>query len=401
MHIQETELKPASSIRSGSVRRFALPNGMPRITQVTTFCPDVIGPGPTHLYLVESDALVLVDAGIPTALAQMFFYHWRNQPMPKEVEVLAPDHSEQEFVQGVDTAKLSPKDIELLVFTHGHPDHFLMARAILERCNASVSVHIRDTPEICNPWGMLNSWYARVRQMGATGMPAPRSMAQGEIRQELHGLNLESLGLSVTIDAPLFDEGPLHLNGAALPHIGIIHIPGHTPGSVGLLIGESPQRVLLCGDVLLDPISPHPDELLTYLRTLEYLDGMSGSVALALPAHGQPIRDLRGRVAALREHHRTRLRLTYDACAVPRSVWGIASMPNYFDTYVDPKRFNMMAATEVLAHVELLAMVRGVARADIREGIHYFLNSGEPFEEVYARIRTLVTESNTVPMLRC
>ena len=39
-----------------------------RMFQITTFCPDLIGPGPTNLYLIEDDVLILVDTGLPTDL---------------------------------------------------------------------------------------------------------------------------------------------------------------------------------------------------------------------------------------------------------------------------------------------------------------------------------------------
>ena len=57
---------------SGGVAQHIFDNGA-KITRITTFCPDFIGPGPTHLYLIDhSGVLVLVDTGIPTDLAKSF-----------------------------------------------------------------------------------------------------------------------------------------------------------------------------------------------------------------------------------------------------------------------------------------------------------------------------------------
>ena len=85
MDIEEIELLPRSRLDSGLVRQFTVPGSRTRITQITTFCPDVIGPGPTNLYLIDGQALILVDAGMPTYLAKMFFYQWRNQTMPGRI----------------------------------------------------------------------------------------------------------------------------------------------------------------------------------------------------------------------------------------------------------------------------------------------------------------------------
>ncbi len=74
MNLKETILKPNTEIGSGQVRRFTMPDSDTIITQIRTFCPDMIGPGPTNLYLIEGDGLVPVDTGMPTHLAKAFFY---------------------------------------------------------------------------------------------------------------------------------------------------------------------------------------------------------------------------------------------------------------------------------------------------------------------------------------
>ena len=51
----------------------------------------------------------------------------------------------------------------------------------------------------------------------------------------------------------------------------------------------------MSGDVLLNPITPHPDDLLAYLRTLEELSHYN-DIVLVLPGHGELIRDLAARI---------------------------------------------------------------------------------------------------------
>jgi len=400
MAIEEIELRPADGLRSGQVKRFLLPDGKISITRITTFCPDTVGPGPTHLYVIENDALVLLDAGIPTHLAKAFFYSWRNQPMPKDVEALPLDQSERELRQGLELAGYSVRDIDLLAISHGHPDHFMMASSILSGTNATVAAHILDTPAVCNPWGLLTGWMSRQHQMKATGMPPARTPQELVGEAVVRGLNLESLGVSIKVDSPVLGDGPLTMRGSTIEGIEVRHLPGHSPGSIGLMVGKpGTEKVLLCGDVLLNPITPHPDDLLVYLQTLEALEKYD-DVSLVLPAHGQEIKDLRSRVSFLKEHHRRRLRQSFEACSVPRSIWDIATMENYFDTYVDPKKFNFLAGLEALVHLELLNMVGGLLRTDIQGPIHYFMNSGEPFEQVYGRVTDLVTNKKATALMR-
>jgi glyoxylase-like metal-dependent hydrolase (beta-lactamase superfamily II) len=397
--VNEVQLKPPAALGSGGVRRFELAGGKVRVTQITTFCPNVIGPGPIHLYLIDCGALLLLDAGIPTHTVKDFFYKWRNQHMPAEVDQLAPDHSYQEFLDALKVAGYATSDLDALVISHGHPDHFLMAQTVLNGHKASVSAHIMDTPLISNPWGLFNNWFARVEQMRGAGLPTPWSI-QPHVKEEIiRGLDLESEGLAVVVDSPIFNSGPLMVSGSEVEDLEVIHLPGHSPGSIGLLVRTGGECLLLSGDVLLNPITPHPENLLAYLRTLRALSQLD-AVTLVLPAHGNPITDLEGRVKFIQEHHRNRLRLTYERCVEPKSVWEIATSDHYFELYVDSTRYNPLAGMEVLVHMELLNMVYGLQRTDVRNGVHYFRNSSEPFEQVYGRVMELVEDGSTNFVMR-
>jgi glyoxylase-like metal-dependent hydrolase (beta-lactamase superfamily II) len=396
MNLSGNLLRPNTTLGSGRVRRFVLPSGKIRITQITTFCPDFIGPGPTHLYLIENDARILMDTGVPTQLAKSFFYTWRGQAIPPDVANLPGDLGEQQFLEGLRLARVSIKDIDLLVISHGHPDHFLMGRYILEQVRPRIVAHFMDTEEICNPWGMLRHWISRRQHMRAIGVPPPKNTREALVR----AVNTRSLDFSLTVDSPVFWDGPLEVDGSQHTGIQVKHLPGHSPGSIGLILGhEGEERVLLCGDVLLYPITPHPNQLLEYLRTLEELKRLD-RISLVLPAHGTAIRNLKARVAFLQQHHRRRLRLTFEACRDPRTVWEIATMQNYFSVFVDPVQFNPLASTEALAHIEILRMAEGIYRSHIREGVHYFQNSGEAFDDVYGRVMDLVGDGRVTTVMR-
>lgn len=400
MAIRGTDLIQDTPIGSGGVKEYIIPGSSTRVVRIKTFCPDLIGPGPTNVYLIRNETTVMVDAGIPTNFAKAFFYSWRNQPIPADIDDLAPNHSEIELTQGLDAAGTSFSDIKRLVITHGHPDHFLLARFLLDRTSASVSAHILDTPNICNPWGMLHMWISRQGQMAATGMPAAISARPENRERVFAGLDLDSLGLSVPVSAPLFGNQYLEVQGKEIPEIRTKHLPGHSSGSIGVIVGpEQGKKVLLCGDLLLDPITPHPDDLLVYLQTLEELASYN-DIDLVLPAHGEEITDLKSRVAFLREHHRNRLEFTWLACSTPKCVWDIATTPGYFDTYVDPQKFNLLAGTEALVHMQLLFMVDGLQRFRIQDGVHYFMRNREDFDHVYERICQLIADKRTRAIMK-
>lgn len=250
MKLEEIQLKPGSRFGSGSVRRFVLSDRETRVTQITTFCPDIIGPGPTHPYLIEGDAIVLVDAGIPTHLAKLFFYHWRNRPVPREVDELPPNQSELELLAGFDLAGRAVGDVNQLVVSHGHRDHFLMVNSLVKHGIPSVAAHILDTPQMCSPWGILHEWLSRQDQMAATGVPAPRPAGHSVIEQLYNALAMGSLDVALKVDSPILRDGPLKTKGSEVPGIEVKHLSGHSPGSIGLLLWEAPTKGCWCAETL-------------------------------------------------------------------------------------------------------------------------------------------------------
>ncbi len=384
MNIKEKVIRRNSDVGSGRVKQYLLPGGK-KITQITTFCPDIIGPGPTNLYVIEDKRLILVDTGIPTHLAKKIFYYWRRQYMPPEVKALPDDYSEMELVSGLEAAGYSLDDIEVLIITHGHVDHYLVGTTIVEKNQVKVSAHVLDTERICNPWALSKNVLLGRPRYAAMGMPIPTYSAQ-----EFHGrIDMESDRLALRVDYPISVDGPLSLGGVESDDIIVRHFPGHSPGSISLIIGSGEDKVLICGDTLLYPITPHPDDLVAYLRTLDDMEQLEG-VAISLPAHGKNIRDLHGRIRFLKRHHHSRLEFTYRACREPKSPWEIASMPRYFDVFVDPKKFNPMAGNEAFIHMELLVMAEGLYRSKIDGSVHYFRNTREKFDDVYARVLDII-----------
>jgi glyoxylase-like metal-dependent hydrolase (beta-lactamase superfamily II) len=196
-------------------------------------------------------------------------------------------------------------------------------------------------------------------------------------------------------------DGKLSLDSFEKDAYKVIHLPGHSPGGIGILI-HSPEReqaILLAGDNILAPITPHPDDLLRYLRTLNKLTTLN-NVALVLPGHGDAIFDFKKRLTELQQHHRQRLKFTYELCQNETSIWQIATTPGYFDVPVDPEKFNPLAGHEAFIHVEMLDLANGVSRTDIKNGVHYFTRSGERFEDVYERVLAIVADEQATVLMR-
>ena len=400
MDIREKVLRPNTKLSSqpmgtGRVREYRLGRKR-KLFQITTFCPDLIGPGPTNLYLIEDNALILVDTGIPTDLAKDMFYYWRNQKIPEDVAALDDDLSEKELLSGIRLTGHDIKDIDYIVISHGHPDHYLMGKKLVEMSGARVAAHVLDTDQICNPWRMIKFFVERRPMLQAMGMPMPNPH-----RRQGTGAGPETTPFSLHVDCPLAFDGKIHLDGSEIDGIHIKRYPGHSPGGMAMLLFDDlgEEAMMLCGDTLLYPITPHPDDLLSYLQTLSRMK-QHDNIALVLPAHGNVMSNLKKRLDTLEKHHRHRLQLTYAACAEPRSIWQIATMKGYFNVQVDPAKFNPLAGAEAHLHVELLQLAGGIHRSHIKDGVHFFKNSGEKFGAVYARARQMIDDQEATTLMR-
>ena len=393
MSIKERIIRPNTEVGSGRVKQYILSDNV-KITQITTYCPDIIGPGPNNLYLIEDKILTLVDTGLPTILAKNLFYSWRNVPIPKIEKDLPDDYSETELVTGLEEAGYSIRDIELIIITHGHFDHYLMGKAIVEKNKAIVAAHLLDTDPICNKWSLLKILYEGRPRYSAMGVPGAKTSAYSS-RDEI---KLHIADMVLKVDYPIVSDGPISYNGTKSNLITVKHTPGHSPGSICLVVGSKQEKVLFCGDTLLYPITPLPGDLLKYLRTLNDLKQIE-NVAMALPAHGKNIKEYYKRIDFIKKHHRHRLEMTYNACARPKSPWEIASMPKYFDVYVDPDKFNPLAGNEAYVHIKLLEMAKGLFRAKIKGDAHLFQNTGEKFDDVYSRILDIVDDKRLTALL--
>ena len=365
-----------------------------RLFQITTFCPDIIGPGPTNLYLIEDEALILVDTGLPTCMAKSLFYFWQNIPLPTYIKALPDDYSEQELLSAINLTGHDVRDIDFIVLTHGHFDHYLLGRKLAPMSGAKVAAHALDSGLITNKWSIIKVWMERRPLHRAMGMPLPKNRTRS-------WKGLEAIDLSLPIDYPIISDGPLRIGDFKSNLISVCHLPGHSPGGISLILQneEGTEALMLCGDTLLYPITPHPDDLVAYLRSLERIKRME-NIALVLPAHGKAITKLQERLAFLERHHKHRLQLTYEACKEPRNIWQIATMPNYFDVPVDHVKFNPLAGHEAMIHVELLQLAGGLRTSRVDGMVHHFQNSGEAFADVYKRIRNIIADENTTLLLR-
>jgi glyoxylase-like metal-dependent hydrolase (beta-lactamase superfamily II) len=309
--------------------------------------------GRVNAYLIEDSPLTLVDSG------------------PNSAKAL------DELEQALAARGHAVEDIELLVITHQHMDHFGLASILARRSGAEVAALDRLAPFLAS-YGRetdLDDRFAE-QTMLRHGIPP-------EIVTALRAVSagFRAWGSQVEVSRPLADGSQLQLRDRALR---VLHRPGHSPSDT-VFFDES-RGILLAADHLIAHISsnpllarplgagedydrPRPQALITYLASLEQTRAME--LALVLPGHGQPITD---HVALIDERfrlHRRRAekiqRLIEDrprtAHEIAQELWGNVAVTQAY-----------LTLSEVLGHVDLLLEEgRVVERED--DGVVHFASA--------------------------
>jgi len=166
---------------------------------------------------------------------------------------------------------LKGKNIRLIVLTHGHVDHIQNAAILSKALNAPIAMHKAD--------------YGLIRNNMEERMSADTILGKlmlGFIKNSLKYGKID-----------LFEPDVFLLDGDALNDYGvkakIIGLPGHTKGSIGIVIGDSD---IFVGDALMNLI--HPTKSLLYgnradmLRSVEKIGAFSSATVHF--GHGKSVR---------------------------------------------------------------------------------------------------------------
>lgn len=255
------------------------------------------------------------------------------------------------------------EDVELVVVTHGHPDHFGAAGWVARRANAPIVCGRPERNKLVDGYGsgrfQLSNFAERL------GMPA-------DVVESLPGF----LNLVAPLIHEIHDDDLLLLDDTATLHAGgrdwTVHVtPGHAVGHVSL--HDSQTGTLLAGDHLLAHITPNPmmepDEHshLGRRRSLvEYLASLDRFVSLdpraALPGHGPAFTNIAGWATEVRRHHDERSEVILDVVRELGAPTAFELSQRLFPTIEGFS--HMLGISEVIGHLDLLGDAAAIETVD-------------------------------------
>ncbi len=275
------------------------------------------------------------------------------------------DDAYQTLADGLATAGFAITDVQGVLVTHIHPDHYGLAGRVRDASGAWVALHPADARLLqrryADPADLLVEVGHMLARMGA---PAEEITELSE-----SSMPVRPLVQAVDPDVLIEDGDKPEVPGWDLR---AIWTPGHSPGH--LCFYEPQHRLLLAGDHVLPRITPNisfhpqagPDPLGDFLRSLEKVAAFDTEEVL--PAHEHRFADLPGRVGELQAHHRERFAEVISAIRDGvRTSWDIAPRMHWSRPWDQIQGFMRRAAvSETLAHLHALEQ-QGIVREEIGE----------------------------------
>jgi len=251
---------------------------------------------------------------------------------------------------------LGLEDVERIIITHGHMDHFGLAASICEAVSHPIEcfIHGQDQWQISSENFGKEMWSEEANAlMAMAGMPL-------EEKEKVRKRFAMFRELGDPLDEVSILEDGKEFKGEGY-HIKAIHTPGHTPGSC--CIYELGQKILFSGDTVIKHITPNPllvikrnglrdpgyKSLKAYSRSLDRLAGLD--IKYVFTGHGEYIKDLPGLISTYKRHHRERMDLVWKAVHNrTRTLYEIIGDA----IHEVPDGDTFLAVSEILVHLEIL-----------------------------------------------
>jgi len=283
----------------------------------------------TNCYLIIGNEITLIDTGSMTS----------ETSFKEGLRVVRGFYGENIHIENINN----------IIITHGHIDHFGGLSFLHPKSKAKIMVHEKDVDAIMD----VETRYLKVHQtikifLHQAGIPEEMREMMIKMHKGFKNI-LKSYPVSKTLK-----DGDLIIN-----NYEIIHTPGHCPGSICIKNGD----VMFLGDHILMGITPHQFPklymhgmgLIHYIPSLLKICARVQNVRLGLPAHNEKISKIKERALEIIDSHHERLGNLIALLEKPKNLYDISSQ--YFSE-IEGKDLEgydkMLAIEEIAAHLEYL-----------------------------------------------
>ena len=240
-------------------------------------------------------------------------------------------------------------DIQRIIVTHHHPDHYGLAGWIQSVSDCEILMLELDIQRGAIFWNDWENWLeGHVRHFARHGLPTDQLE---EIRTDARATrDRVYAGSHLT---PLQAGDTLLLGGKTFE---VLWMPGHADGH--LTLWNKTEKLLIAGDVILERITPNvglwansrPNPLLDYLGSLEHVRELNPTRAV-IGHYGPIIENAATRATEIIQHHHARLDELRAQLEQPMNAFEASFILFARELNSTGRRF---ALTETLAHLEYL-----------------------------------------------
>ena len=248
------------------------------------------------------------------------------------------------------------QDVERIIITHGHADHFGLAGKIREAAGHPVEcfIHPEDKWRVLSENFIHDLWSKEMDDFSAmVGLP------EEEIEKIKKRFSTFKELCDPLDEVSIMEDGDEFIGNDF--QLKVIHTPGHSSGSCCLY--ECRQKVLFSGDHIIKHITPNPlveikrdrlrdhnyQSLTAYMSSLNKITDLN--TRFVFPAHGEHIEDLPAIIASYTAHHQQRLNQVWNA--LKKKTQPLYYLIDDVFTYV-PENDTFLALSEIVVHLEVL-----------------------------------------------
>ncbi len=314
------------------------------IHQITV--PTPFNVGPVNMYVIEGDALTLIDAGVKT------------------------DEAWQVFLQEIESLGYRLKDFDQVILTHHHVDHVGLLDYIRNESDIRVVGHFRNQPWISRDPDFLerhdrffNLLYRR------NGVPEPFIDDVQKMRRRLFNFSCHTSLDKVIAEGDEVDGlsgwKVIETSGHAQSHISLFREKD------GLLIGGDHIIAHISSNALIEPpaveTEDRPRTLIQYRDSLKRCQSMG--ISRVLSGHGADVTDVHPLIENRLKKNEERANLIHQwILAEPMTVFDICRRL-FARVYEQQLALTM---SETLGHLDLLESWEK-ARIKHKNGIDYYI----------------------------